>query len=263
MRVIREKVCRIIRKMPNAFLADFSWCSEKDKFEETQMPKSFLASILMMFSGPFSPCITKAFAESPPNDTWTHFSSFRGRCQSNDHCLAESTSIWRALALELQDFKSTISHLFMRILALASILLRAENIKSIATSFFHLCLSGERQPLADKNKSDPRNLGNSLYPVYQSVLWTFSIYLESVAILPQLFMISSTGQAETITAHYLFALGSYRAMYLLNWIYRYYTEDVYDLIAIVAGCVQTLLYIDFFYLYVTKVLKGKSLVLPV
>ncbi|OON15335.1 ER lumen protein retaining receptor, partial [Opisthorchis viverrini] len=89
-------------------------------------------------------------------------------------------------------------------------------------------------------------------PDQQQVLWTFSIYLESVAILPQLFMISSTGQAETITAHYLFALGSYRAMYLLNWIYRYYTEDVYDLIAIVAGCVQTLLYIDFFYLYVTK-----------
>ncbi|CAL8085110.1 unnamed protein product [Calicophoron daubneyi] len=95
------------------------------------------------------------------------------------------------------------------------------------------------------------------------VFWTFSIYLEAVAILPQLFMISSTGQAETITAHYLFALGSYRALYLVNWIYRYYMEDVYDLIAIVAGCVQTLLYIDFFYLYVTKVLKGKNLVLPV
>ncbi|VDO75807.1 unnamed protein product [Schistosoma curassoni] len=84
------------------------------------------------------------------------------------------------------------------------------------------------------------------------VLWTFSIYLESVAILPQLFMISSTGEAETITAHYLFALGSYRALYLVNWIYRYYVEDVYDLVAIVAGCVQTLLYIDFFYLYVTR-----------
>lgn len=65
-------------------------------------------------------------------------------------------------------------------------------------------------------------------------------------------MISSTGEAETITAHYLFALGSYRALYLVNWIYRYYVEDVYDLVAIVAGCVQTLLYIDFFYLYVTR-----------
>jgi ER lumen protein retaining receptor len=84
------------------------------------------------------------------------------------------------------------------------------------------------------------------------VLWTFSIYLESLAILPQLFMISKTGEAETITSHYLFALGSYRALYLANWILRYATEGFYDLIAIVAGCVQTVLYCDFFYLYITK-----------
>jgi hypothetical protein len=83
-------------------------------------------------------------------------------------------------------------------------------------------------------------------------LWTFSIYLESVAILPQLFMVSKTGEAESITSHYLFALGSYRALYILNWIYRYATEVHYDLIAIVAGIVQTVLYCDFFYLYVTK-----------
>ena len=84
------------------------------------------------------------------------------------------------------------------------------------------------------------------------ILWTFSIYLESVAILPQLFMVSKTGEAETITSHYLFALGSYRALYLLNWVYRYYFEGFFDLIAVVAGCVQTILYCDFFYLYITK-----------
>ena len=65
-------------------------------------------------------------------------------------------------------------------------------------------------------------------------------------------MISKTGEAETITSHYLFALGSYRALYLANWILRYATEGFYDLIAIVAGCVQTVLYCDFFYLYITK-----------
>jgi len=65
-------------------------------------------------------------------------------------------------------------------------------------------------------------------------------------------MISKTGEAETITSHYLFALGSYRALYILNWIYRYYSEGFLDLIAVVAGCVQTVLYCDFFYLYITK-----------
>ncbi|KRX85670.1 ER lumen protein retaining receptor, partial [Trichinella sp. T6] len=84
------------------------------------------------------------------------------------------------------------------------------------------------------------------------VLWAFSIYLESVAILPQLFMLSKTGEAETITSHYLFALGLYRALYILNWIYRYVNENFSDAIAIVSGCVQTILYADFFYLYVTR-----------
>lgn len=94
------------------------------------------------------------------------------------------------------------------------------------------------------------------------ILWTFSIYLESVAILPQLFMVSKTGEAESITSHYLFALGAYRGLYILNWIYRYYTEGFYDLIAIIAGIIQTILYCDFFYLYITKVLQGKKFSLP-
>lgn len=71
-------------------------------------------------------------------------------------------------------------------------------------------------------------------------------------------MVSKTGEAESITSHYLFALGSYRGLYILNWIYRYVSEDHYDLIAIVAGVVQTVLYCDFFYLYITK---GKLLYL--
>lgn len=94
------------------------------------------------------------------------------------------------------------------------------------------------------------------------ILWTFSIYLEAVAILPQLFMISKTGEAETITSHYLFAQGSYRALYLANWVYRYYVENHTDAIAIVAGFIQTILYCDFFYLYITKVMKGQKLNLP-
>jgi ER lumen protein retaining receptor len=94
------------------------------------------------------------------------------------------------------------------------------------------------------------------------VLWTFSIYLESVAILPQLFMISKTGEAETITSHYLFAQGIYRAFYIINWIYRYQTQGYYDLIALVAGVIQTILYCDFFYLYITKVAKGGKIELP-
>ncbi|KAF9928271.1 endoplasmic reticulum retention protein [Mortierella antarctica] len=96
----------------------------------------------------------------------------------------------------------------------------------------------------------------------QEILWTFSVYLEAVAILPQLFMLTKTGEAETITTHYLFALGAYRGLYLVNWVYRYFTEYYVDWIVWIAGAVQTGLYCDFFFIYFTKVLKGAKFELP-
>jgi len=93
--------------------------------------------------------------------------------------------------------------------------------------------------------------------------WSFSIFLESVAILPQLFMLQRTGEAETITTHYIAALGAYRALYIPNWIYRYFTEDNgVDAIAVVAGIVQSALYVDFGWVYFTKVLQGQKFELP-
>lgn len=97
------------------------------------------------------------------------------------------------------------------------------------------------------------------------ILWAFSIWLESVAILPQLFMLQRTGEAETITTHYLFALGLYRALYIPNWIWRYFAEPQHsvDYIAVIAGIIQTILYSDFFWIYYQKVWKGQKFKLPV
>ena len=89
------------------------------------------------------------------------------------------------------------------------------------------------------------------------MLWAFSIWLESVAILPQLFMLQRTGEAETITTHYLFALGAYRAFYIPNWVYRYFAEKHHrDPIAVVAGILQTILYSDFFWIYYTRLVRA-------
>jgi len=97
---------------------------------------------------------------------------------------------------------------------------------------------------------------------FAEILWSFSIWLESVAILPQLFIIQRTGEAENITTHYIFALGAYRALYIPNWLYRYFFDGYFDPIAVVAGLVQTALYADFAYIYVTKVLRGQKFELP-
>lgn len=78
------------------------------------------------------------------------------------------------------------------------------------------------------------------------VLWTFSQYLEALAIVPQIYLISKARKVERIVVIYVTALSIYRCLYLLNWIYRYNYEGHYDSISIVGGLVQTVLYCDFF-----------------
>jgi len=97
------------------------------------------------------------------------------------------------------------------------------------------------------------------------IAWTFSIYLEAVAILPQLFLLQRTGEVEALTSHYIVALGGYRFFYMLNWIYRMFTEVGYDSanwIVWISGLVQTALYIDFFYYYIKSKWYGRKFTLP-
>lgn len=95
------------------------------------------------------------------------------------------------------------------------------------------------------------------------LLWSFSVWLECVAILPQLFMLQRTGGAESLTVHYIFALGAYRFLYLVHWVYQLVMNKNIDYILMCAGLIQTLLYSDFFYVYYTRVMQGQSFELPV
>ena len=90
---------------------------------------------------------------------------------------------------------------------------------------------------------------------FMEVLWTFSEYLEAVAVLPQIFLLEYTEKYDALTSHYLFALGSYRLFYIFNWIYRYIVEGRVLWVSVVAGTLQTLLFVDFFYHYVKQVVR--------
>ncbi|GLB40725.1 putative er lumen protein retaining receptor [Lyophyllum shimeji] len=81
------------------------------------------------------------------------------------------------------------------------------------------------------------------------MFWTFSIILESVCVIPQLIILRQTDIPTVINSHYLLTLGSYRGFYILNWIYRYFSEGLVDPIAVVFGVIQTALYIDFARVY--------------
>ncbi|KAL9688185.1 hypothetical protein QQ045_032602 [Rhodiola kirilowii] len=62
---------------------------------------------------------------------------------------------------------------------------------------------------------------------FREVMWTFSLYLEAVAILPQLVLLQRTRNVDNLTGQYIFLLGAYRGLYILNWVYRYFTENHY------------------------------------
>lgn len=84
-------------------------------------------------------------------------------------------------------------------------------------------------------------------------LWTFSIILESVCVIPQLLLLRQTTVPTVIDSFYLLTLGSYRAFYILNWIIRLASsERHFEWRAVVFGIIQTAFYVDFAWVYWTR-----------
>lgn len=80
--------------------------------------------------------------------------------------------------------------------------------------------------------------------------WAFSIYLEAVAIVPQLVLVIRERGCRSVVAHYTMLLGMYKTAYVANWAWRFYTEENYlQKIVWASGAVQVLLYLPFFFIY--------------
>ena len=80
--------------------------------------------------------------------------------------------------------------------------------------------------------------------------WSSSLWLESVAVFPQITIIEKKKGTLAYIAHYLAALGSYRFFYIILWIYRYIKYQTLSWVSIISGVLQVALYADFFYLYI-------------
>ena len=80
---------------------------------------------------------------------------------------------------------------------------------------------------------------NKSYSLW-GLVWSFSLWLESVAVFPQISIIAKTNGVFTYTAHYLAALGSYRFFYVLLWIYRYIKYGRILWVSIFSGILQVL-----------------------
>lgn len=85
-------------------------------------------------------------------------------------------------------------------------------------------------------------------------MWVFSQILESVCVLPQLLLLRQTTVPTVIDSFYLLTLGSYRALYCINWFIREIdvSDRKPDAVSVIFGLIQTALYIDFAWVYYTR-----------
>ncbi|KAK6820583.1 ER lumen protein retaining receptor [Apiospora arundinis] len=82
----------------------------------------------------------------------------------------------------------------------------------------------------------------------------FSLVLESVCVLPQLLLLRQTTVPTVIDSGYILALGSYRALYIVNWIWRWLDKKDRSprAVSVIFGIIQTALYVDFAWVYYTR-----------
>lgn len=106
------------------------------------------------------------------------------------------------------------------------------------------------------------------------VAWTFSCYLETFAMVPQLYLFtrkkSSDNVVEDFTSHFVFALGCGRFLHFIFWLSSYHElNDSFSGGSGFAGYVvvafqflQMLLMMNYFYHYLKSAATGEKMKLP-
>lgn len=104
--------------------------------------------------------------------------------------------------------------------------------------------------------------------------WTFALYVEAVAILPQLYLFQTRkGGIDGMLANYVFALGAARIMHLIFWVSSFqelndkqsshFTGQYPGYLVVLSQVVHILLMGNFFLLYIESARQGKPMYLPV
>ena len=109
---------------------------------------------------------------------------------------------------------------------------------------------------------------------FSDTCWTLSMYLEGLAMIPQLFMFSSSaaeegGVIESRIGHSVAMLGVSRLFELLFWVRSYHElidermgSTTASYMIVLSQIVQLVVQGDFFYYYIIAWTKGEKMVLP-
>ncbi|OHS99935.1 ER lumen protein retaining receptor [Tritrichomonas foetus] len=101
------------------------------------------------------------------------------------------------------------------------------------------------------------------YKSLYSFVFAYSLWVECVAILPQIFLMARSSKFDIMNREYVFFLSVYRLFYLLNWIYKLVTDTgKTPHVVWITGIIQTLIYSDFIYEYFKLKISGRSAHLP-
>jgi len=100
--------------------------------------------------------------------------------------------------------------------------------------------------------------------------WTFSMYLESLAIAPQLFMFTrqSDTPIEVLVAHCVAALGFARVIEMAFWMWSFHEltdtsgSKLVGYFVLIVQFVHVAIMGDFFYFYLASLKKGTPMQLP-
>jgi hypothetical protein len=104
--------------------------------------------------------------------------------------------------------------------------------------------------------------------MFCDINWAFSMYLEAVAIFPQILLFSKKrGQIESFTSHYVALCGLSRLFSLIFWWDTYEELIADDLLfgayvgyfIIGSQILQLIIMADYYYLYFKSILKGQAL----
>jgi len=101
------------------------------------------------------------------------------------------------------------------------------------------------------------------------VMWFISMYLDTIALLPQLWLLSVVGgEVESLTAHFVACMVVSRLCSCLFWFYGYEEIGQGDgwnaagYLILVSHLLQLLLSADFMYYYVLSIYRQRRLALP-
>lgn len=75
---------------------------------------------------------------------------------------------------------------------------------------------------------------------HQQVIWAFSIYLEAIAVAPQIVHTQQKGCTQYMTSYFV-VLGLHPVLMVINWIFRYLNEAYADPIPVWANVTQAVL----------------------